>query len=151
MNDVSFIAMRFASTTYIGCPAIIIWITLGIRSSAQEALLSARQALVQISEQPLPACQNALQLIQIKTDDSAFLYRKFQEAGWGNVASEYVLSLNDLADGLRDAGNEHPTDASCERIRLILSDLHTKRRDCEKLGHSRTEIPIEVSTNNRQD
>jgi hypothetical protein len=127
----------------------MIWVTFGVRSDAQTSL-SARQVLVQISEQSLPACQNVLQLIQDKKDDSTFLYRKFKETGWQNVAAEYVLSLNDLADGLREAGNERPTVESCEKIRLLLRDLHTKRRDCEKLGHSRTEVPIEVSTNNGQ-
>ena len=140
--------MHFASVIQTGWPASIIWITFTAASCAQTPLLTARQALAQITEQRLPACQSVLQLIDAKKNDAAFLTRELQKAGWGKVGTEYVLSLNDLADGLRDAANEHPTQASCDKIQLLLSDLHTKRRDCEKLGHSRTEIPIEVSTNN---
>ncbi len=133
--------------TRAGIAAVIGWITLSATTNPQSPLLTGRQALVQILEQPLPACENALQSVVTKRDDAMFLFRKFREAGWGNVGKEYVLSLNDLADGLRDAAKTRPTGASCERIRLILSDLHTKRKDCEKLGHSRTDIPVEISTN----
>jgi hypothetical protein len=142
--------VHFASVIQTGWPATIIWITFAAAISAEPPLLSARQALGQIAEQRLPVCQNVLQLIENKKDDAAFLSRVLREAGWEKVGTEYILSLNDLADGLRDAANEPPTQASCEKIRLILSDLHTKRKDCEKVGHSRTEIPVEVSTNNGQ-
>lgn len=129
-----------------GWLATIIWITFSVAISAQPSLLSARQALAQIAEQRLPACPNVLQLIEAKKSDTAFLTKELRAAGWEKVGTQYILSLNDLAEGLRDAANEYPSQSSCEKVRSILSDLHTKRRDCEKVGHSRTEIPIEVST-----
>lgn len=97
-------------------------------------------------KQALPACPNALQSVKTKRDDVTFLLRKFQEAGWGTVGPEYVLSLNDLAEGLHQAAEGPRTEAHCEKIRLIVDDLHAKRRDCEVLGHSRIGIPVEIST-----
>jgi hypothetical protein len=135
-----------AQVTRAGMAAIIGWLTLSTAANAQAPLLSARQALAQIMEQTLPACQDALHSVAAKKEDAMFLTRKLREAGWGNVSKEYVLSLNDLADGLREAAKGPPHQASCDKIRLIVSDLHVKRKDCEKLGHSRTDIPVEVST-----
>lgn len=135
-----------ATVTHAGIPALIGWVAFGGVANAQLPLLTGRQALAQIMHQQLPACQNALQSVATKKEDAVFLSKKFQETGWGNVGKEYVLSLNDLADGLREAAKGPPTQASCEKIRLIVSDLHVKRKDCEKLGHSRTDIPVEVST-----
>jgi len=135
-----------ATVTRAGIAAIIGCVTFGGVADAQLPLLTGRQALAQIIQQPLPACQNALQSVTAKKEDAMFLSRKFQETGWGNVGKQYVLSLNDLADGLREAAKGPLTQTSCEKIRLIVSDLHVKRKDCEKLGHSRTEIPVEVFT-----
>lgn len=115
-------------------------------AGAETPLLTARQALNQLMKQTLPACPNALQSVKGKRDDVTFLLRKFQEAGWGSIGPEYVLSLNDLAEGLRQAAEGPRTEAGCEKVRLILSDLHAKRRDCEILGHSRMDVPVEIST-----
>jgi hypothetical protein len=139
-------SVLITSCKHASIAVVITSLTLGAVLRAEPNLLSAQEALDRIRLQPLPPCQDALRLVAAKRDDATFLSRRLREAGWGKVGREYVLSLNDLAYGLFAAAKGRPSEESCERIRLILNDLHVKRRDCERLGHSRTDIPVEIST-----
>jgi hypothetical protein len=132
--------------SHIGMAGGFSLLALSIPATGQSTLLTARQALTHILEQRLPACPNALRSVKTKQEDATFLLDKLQKAGWGKVGPEYVASLNDLAAGLREAVEGERNNARCERIRLILNDLHLKRRDCEILGHSRVNIPVEIAT-----
>lgn len=119
---------------------------------AQADLLGARQALGSIMAQPaLPSCPDTEQMRAQKAADAFWLYKRLGDVGWEKVPQDYLISLNDLADGFLRLGNTAQTDRSCETLRLLVRDLHTKRDDCEKLGHSRTNIPVEISTVNGKD
>lgn len=110
-------------------------------------LLSAREVLGDILKQSrVPPCTDASQLMAAKNDDAQFLIQRLKQAGWKTVSPDYVSSLDVLSKALRQIGGDSNAERACDRLRMVLRDLHTKRQDCEVLGHSRTNIRVEVLT-----
>lgn len=95
---------------------------------------------------PPQSCPNADQLRQSLNADGEFLSQRLGQAGWDKVGKNYVASLNDLASGLAKIGTSPAGQNACALLTLIAGDLHAKRQDCEALGHSRTDIPVEITT-----
>lgn len=121
-------------------------------ASGQPPLLKAGQALSKIADQGiLPECPDTARLRTSKSMDAQWLFNRLNQVGWDKVSQDYVLSLNDLADGLAKIGKAGKSEAACETLRLIVRDIHAKRQDCEVLGHSRTDIPVEIVTTMGQD
>jgi hypothetical protein len=134
-----------------GDSAPIDWNTEPAGEGGHEPLV-ARQALGEIIKQAaLPVCLDTDQLRSSKDEDGMYLYQKLDGAGWEKVGSDYLQSLNDLAEGLIRLGTAPRTEKSCAMLRLIVKDLHTKRADCAAMGHSRTDIPVEISTTQGKD
>ncbi len=130
------------------CIAGVCWLA-GARglSQAPPTLLSAREVLGEILKQSkFPSCTDANQLIESKNEDAQFLTQRLKQAGWKTVSPDYISSLDVLSKALHQIAGDDDTARACERLRLVLRDLHTKRQDCEALGHSRTNIRIEVLT-----
>jgi hypothetical protein len=57
-----------------------------------------------------------------------------------------MASLEDLSMAIRESGKSPNLDSACNALRLVVADLHTKRQDCRALGHSRTNISVEIRT-----
>lgn len=116
-------------------------------SQAPPTLLSARELLGDIARHnKIPPCSDAVQLLASKNKDALFLTQRLKQAGWKSVDPDYVASLDSLFKALVQIAGERDTNQACDRLRLVVSDLHTKRQDCEALGHSRTNIRVEVLT-----
>ena len=114
---------------------------------AQPSLMGGKRALGIIVEQSkLADCPDGEQLRASVKADADFLNEKNGQAGWGKAGKDYVSSLNDLADALQNIAHARKSMKACETFRLIARDLHTKRLDCEALGHGRTDVPVEVTT-----
>lgn len=113
---------------------------------ALPSLLTAREMLIQIRQSKIPRCGDVDQLIAAKNEDASFLLKRLGQAGWKNVSADYVASLDVLSKAVVEIGREPDTSRACDRMRLVLSDLHTKRQDCEAVGHSRTNIHVEIVT-----
>ena len=106
----------------------------------QPTLLNADQALGNLYKQfgaRLPACPG-LNPLAVR-DDLRWLNGRLRGTA---VDSLYVASLADLGDAVRESAKK----VNCEALRLVAADLHVKRQDCRALGHSRTNIPVEVRT-----
>jgi hypothetical protein len=116
-------------------------------ASGQPALLSPKDTLRKIANQAtLPRCPDVERLRALKNEDARWLFNRFESTGWSNVDPVYGASLNDLLDALLDAARDRDMARACDTLRLVVQDLHVKRVDCRKLGHSRTNIPVRIRT-----
>ena len=113
----------------------------------QQTMLSAPDAMDAIYKQyrgKLPACLDVVQARKAAEDDIQWLSRRFAQTGWSHVGPEYVASLNDLLDSLRLAADNRDIRGACERVLAVMRDIHIKRNDCREIGHSRTNVPVEI-------
>jgi hypothetical protein len=126
------------------------WLLFASASAiAQEVPLSARDALDALYKQyrgKLPNCLDVSQARAAAEEDVLWLSRRFAQTGWSNLGPEYVASLNQLVVTLREAANNRDTRTACETALVVMRDVHIKRADCREIGHSRTNIPIEIET-----
>ena len=112
----------------------------------QPTLLSADEALGNLNKQfqsTLPQCPDIDQLRNSVREDISWLLGRFKNT---SVDRQYVASLLDLSDAVRQATKRETAGAACAVLRLVKDDLHIKRLDCRAVGHSRTDIPVEIST-----
>jgi len=112
----------------------------------QPTLLNSEDALGNLNKQfqsALPACPGIDQLRRSVREDIAWLLGRFKNT---NVDRQYVASLLDLSDAVHQATKRENAGTACTVLRLVRDDLHIKRLDCRAVGHSRTDIPVEINT-----
>ena len=128
----------------MGPAGLLLLLIGGGTAFAQPTLLNADQALRNLYKQfgaRLPACPGFSSLAV--RDDLLWLNRRLKGT---TVDSLYVASLADLGDAVRESARNANSQRACAALRLVAADLHVKRQDCRALGHSRTNIPVEVRT-----
>lgn len=112
----------------------------------QPTLLSADQALGNLYKQfgrRLPPCPDRTQLSLTAREDVLWLRNRLRGT---KVGGEYVASLGDLGDVVRSSTRNSDIKGACEALRLVAADLRVKRQDCRAIGHSRTNIRVEIRT-----
>jgi hypothetical protein len=117
----------------------------GMQAHGQPTLLRSDEVLGTLYKQfggSLPACPDLEKLRSGAREDIQWLIGRFKGT---TVDPEYVASLGDLSDAVRKSAKSG-REAACASLRLIAADLHVKRLDCRAVGHSRTNIRVEIST-----
>ena len=138
--------MRYTSSMWKGPATAVCVVLAASHALGQPSLLSANEALNNINKQfeaVLPACPDIDQLRKSVREDTAWLVGRFRDT---NVDRQYVASLLDLSDAVHQATKKENARSACSALRLVRADLHVKRLDCRAVGHSRTDIPVEINT-----
>ena len=131
----------------LGATGALVLAMCGFGQPASRPTLSGQNALGQIaslSQQLRFDCAQGDKLVLFVS--ASWLSERFQSTGWSKVQPEYVASLGALAAELQKAAGSKNEKAACESIHLISQDLQDKHEDCRALGHSRTNIPVEIQT-----
>ena len=118
----------------------------GVQACAQPTLLRTDEVLGTLYKQfeaGLPACPDLEQLRRGAREDIQWLSGRLKGT---KVEPEYVASLGDLSDAVRKSSKMAGRETACAALRLIAADLHVKRLDCRAMGHSRTNIRVEINT-----
>jgi len=112
----------------------------------QPTLLTSDEVLGRMDKQfagGLPACVELNQLRRGAHDDLQWLTKRLKGT---KVDPLYMASLEDLSTAIRESAKDRNLQTACNTLRLVVADLRTKRQDCRALGHSRTNISVEIRT-----